>query len=242
MNLISRTLADVATRLFFETAEISAVVEHSDRFKSIELSGSDLQGVAWHVGDKIQVRADKDGFTLRTYTPVMWDPAAGVTRLLVHMHGEGPGSTWAHTATVGDKCEFTGPRRSLRLDESTTPLVLVGDETSFALAAAWHNSYPDASPTAALFEVSDAVEAQSVLDSIGLGTATVIPRTGRDDHLEEFGSVLTKVLADNHDDVLCLTGKAQTISHLRRSIKRAGVGERTTLVKAYWDKNRSGLD
>jgi ferric-chelate reductase (NADPH) len=242
MKALAKTLTDAATRMICRTAEITAITDHSPNFRSIELVGNELRGVNWNVGDKLQIRTDPDGFAPRTYTPTTWDPASGTTRLLTYMHSEGPGSTWARTAAVGDRCQFFGPRRSLELNDPTTPLVLVGDETSFALVAAWHGRHPQTPPVATLFEVSDPVETRRTLDATGVSSARIFARTERSSHLEELSATLTDLLATHRGAALCLTGKAQTIALLRRSIKQARVGDRTTRVKAYWDENRSGLD
>ncbi len=242
MSPITKTLGDVAARVAFRTAEVTAVTGHGPRFRSIELSGGALRGATWSLGDKLQVRTDPEGFAARTYTPMGWDPERGTTHLLTFSHGEGPGSQWASSVSVGDRCQVFGPRRSLALARATTPVVLVGDETSFALAAAWRTHRPDTPPIAIIFEVDDPDEARQALAAVGVRPDHLVTRIAGDRHLPEMAALLVAVLDLDADAGLCLTGRAQTIAVLRRAVKESPVAGRPSLVKAYWDENRTGLD
>ena len=97
-----------------------------------------------------------DGLASRTYTPVEWDAGRGQTRLLTYLHGTGPGSAWCREVATGATCQVVGPRSSLKLDDLDCPLVVVGDETSFALASAWCQASGSDRLAAAVFEVHDA--------------------------------------------------------------------------------------
>lgn len=242
MNRVTRALADTASKMLFRASEVTAVADLGSHVRSIELSGDALQKASWNVGDKIQVRTDPDGFTARTYTPVSWDTERGSTRLVAFAHGDGPGSAWVRAVAVGSTCQFFGPRRSLKLDDLTGPVVFVGDETSFALVAAWRGRYPDRSPVAEVFEVGDPDECGAVLGALGLSTTHLVPRDDRAAHVEQLAAAVVDLLRAHPDASLCLTGKAQTIAALRRTIKSAGLAGRPMRVKAYWDENRSGLD
>jgi len=242
MTPIGKTVGDLAARVAFRTAEITGVTDHGSHFRTIELEGDALRGVSWQPGDKLQVRTDPNGLAPRTYTPVSWDPDRGATRLLVYAHGSGPGSAWAAGVCAGARCQVFGPRRSLVLDRDGSSLVLVGDETSFALAAAWHRQHPDQPAAASLFEVADPDGARSVLDAVGVGVAHLVTRSPAAEHLPELTRSVVEVVGAHPDATLCLTGKAQTIAAVRRALKASPVAGRPVLVKAYWDENRSGLD
>lgn len=83
-------------------------------------------------GDKIQVLLPGD--VVRTYTPIPGDPP----RLLVYLHGDTPGPRWARALRPGDPLRFKGPDRSLDLPPGAR--VIVGDETSVAVAAAYRGA------------------------------------------------------------------------------------------------------
>ena len=242
MTRITKMLADTTSRMLFRKAEVTVVTDHGVNFRVIELAGEALRRATWTVGDKAQLRTDPAGLTTRTYTPIGWDAARGSTALLAYTHGTGPGSTWARGLAPGDSCQMFGPRGSLKLDDLAGPIVFVGDETSFALVAAWCGRNPGIRPVAELFEVTDPDESRLCLDAIGLQSARLFHRQTSSAHLEVLATTVIDLLRTHPDASLCLTGKAQSIAAIRRELKTSDLAGRPTRVKAYWDENRSGLD
>lgn len=217
-------------------ARVTAVETLSPHFRLVDLEGDALKDVAWAVGQKVQV-AIGTGLTARTYTPMSWDADRGATRILAFSHGDGPGSRWASGLRAGDTCQFFGPRRSLDLSGLETPVVLFGDETSFGLGAALGDSPLDATY---VFEASDLAEARPVLESIGLGDATLIERIADETHLA--GAEIDLVRRSESGAHFILTGKASSIQHMSRALKAAGVGSARVKAKAYWAPGKTGLD
>lgn len=242
MNLVTKTLADTTARVLLRSAKITAVTDHGPHFRSIELSGDGLRNATWVPGDKVQVRSNSVGFTLRTYTPICWDANRGSTRLLAYAHGLGPGSEWITVAVPGRQCQLLGPRRSLALDGLVGPIIFVGDETSFALVAAWQTANPTERPAALIFEVNDVEESAGVLDAVGLSSAQLVARDTGATHLGRLTAATATALRTHANSWLCLTGKAQSIARIRQTLQADELSGRPTRVKAYWDENRSGLD
>lgn len=218
-------------------ASIAAVETLSPHFRSIVLEGEALKGLAWTVGQKIQI-AMGSGLSARTYTPMSWDAEKGRTKLLAFAHGDGPGSRWARGLQEGDLCWFFGPRRSLDLSAAKAPIVLFGDETSFGVTSAFHVTRR-ADGATYVFEVSDAAETNPVLAAIGLGRATSIVRSAEDAHLAAVEAELLRLAASAH---FVLTGKASSIQRLSRTLKSAGVATSRISTKAYWAPGKTGLD
>ncbi len=242
MARITKMLADTTSRVLFRSAEVTEVTGHGENFRTIVLAGDALRKATWTVGDKVQVRTDPDGFTTRTYTPLGWDTARGSTTLLAYAHGTGPGSAWVRGLTPGVSCQVFGPRSSLKLDDLAGPVLFVGDETSFALVAAWRGANPEDRAIAELFEVIDPDEARVPLGVMGLQSACLFSRQDNSAHLEPLSAAVIESLRTHPDASLCLTGRAQTIAAIRRALKASGLAGRPIRVKAYWDENRSGLD
>ncbi len=113
-------------RWLMRPARIAAIETLSPHFRLVDLEGDALKGVAWAVGQKVQVSMGS-GLSARTYTPVSWDADSGRTLILTFAHGDGPGSRWASGLREGDTCQFFGPRRSLDLSGLERPIVLFGD-------------------------------------------------------------------------------------------------------------------
>ena len=226
-------------------ARLAAVETLSPHFRLITLEGAALKDVGWTIGQKLQV-AMGTGMTARTYTPIFWDAAAGRTQLLAYLHDLGtgqdaaPGSHWAAGLTVGTQYRVFGPRQSLDLSDpgSGWPVVLFGDETSFALAASLGPRSGDAA--AHLFEVSDVAEARLVLARMGLGDARVIDRQAGDTHLAVAETELTRLAARRIR--FALTGKASSIQRMSRALKTIGVPAARIRAKAYWAPGKTGLD
>lgn len=241
-NRFTRALAGTAARLRSRPYTVTAV-EQVGAHRSIELTGDALRRAAWQAGDEVQIRADPDGFAVRTYAPMSWDRGRGATRLLAYAHGDGPGATWVRTVRVGETGQLVGPRRSVVLaDLGERPVLFAGDETSFATVAAWRNERPGREPLAVVLEVTDAGESRTTLERIRVPGAWLIERDGTGRHLEELSEAIIDGLRTHPDAALCLTGLAQTIASVRHHLRRAGLGNRPTRVKPYWDLHRGGLD
>jgi ferric-chelate reductase (NADPH) len=224
--------------LLGKEAQVRAVERWSDRFRMVELEGQSLLDSHWAAGQKIQV-AVRGMRVARTYTPISWDALIGRTRFLVFAHGQAPGSDWARSLEPGQICQIVGPRRSVTVDRSLTPLVLFGDETAFGLAAAVQLADP-ARPFAAVFEVGDVVECRQVLALLNMASAALTMRQPDDSHLRAVED-----LVNSHakaDTAFVLAGRAQAVQHLHRSLRRLGVKSSQLHTKAYWAPGKIGLD
>jgi ferric-chelate reductase (NADPH) len=225
-------------RWLMRPARVAAVETLSPHFRLLHLEGEALRNIAWTVGQKVQVSMGS-GLIARTYTPISWDADSGRTRMLTFAHGDGPGSRWASGLREDDICQFFGPRRSLDLSGLESPVVLFGDETSFGLAAALRDS-PQADGAIHVFETSDVAESRPVLETIGLGEATLIERTADDAHLAAAEAEMLRLTASGASFVL--TGKASSIQRISRALKAVGVVSSRVKTKAYWAQGKVGLD
>lgn len=230
-GLVERTL----TRLFLRPARVISLATLSPRFRLIDLEGVAFEGDRWSPGQKVQIKLD-GGFLTRTYTPVRWDAARGVTRIVAFAHGEGPGSEWVRRTRVGDERQVFGPRRSLDLASLVAPAMFFGDETSFGLVA----SLAPREGVGAVFEVGAIAESRRVLDALGVRPLALMERRTDDSHLAD----LIAAMAPGPDagTHYVLTGKASSIREVGRALKAQGVDARRIKAKAYWAPGKSGLD
>lgn len=233
-GFLERTL----TRLVMRPARVVRAVELTPDFRLIDFQGEALKNCSWSPGDKVQIKLDS-GFVTRTYTPIDWDRDEGRTRFLAYCHGTGPGSLWAKQVAAGDERPLFGPRHSLGLAGLSPSTVLVGDETSFALALALEALGAPAERRYC-FEVNDRSEAADVLEQLGLPGPVLVERQADDAHLPRLGDA---VLASAQPaGIFVLTGKASSIQHVSRTLKRQDVGTRRLRTKAYWAPGKTGLD
>ena len=224
--------------LLFRQSTVQAVSEVGPRLRQITLAGDDLRPVQGRPGDKLQVFLPDAG--MRTYTPVRWDSRQGTVDLLVYLHGDStPGARWASEVKVGDACQFLGPRGSVPLTDLTGPLVLFGDETSYAVAHSLARLRPDDASVSVVLEVTSAADAASVLPALGLGAATVVAR--RPGHLADVADAIAARLQAQPSTQVVMTGQAQSIQELRTRLGERGL-KLTGKNKAYWSIGKSGLD
>jgi NADPH-dependent ferric siderophore reductase len=232
-------LESAIQKLFARSAEVIDVEDVGPVFRIVTLGGDALRNVEWTPGDKIQIQFG--GWVQRTYTPMDWDAVSGRTRILVYLHGDGPGTLWARSLTKGAACLILGPRKSIRLVRPQCPIVLFGDETSLGLAASLSNQV---SPQAAqkLFEISTLGHTMPVIERLRLHDAHVCVRLPGEGHFTELETRMAALLQAQVEVDIVLTGKAGSIRHLSRSLQQRGTDAGRRQSKAYWAPGKTGLD
>lgn len=240
-GLVERTLA----RLFLRPVRVIAASNLSARFRLVDLECVAFESHRWAPGQKLQIKVG-GALETRTYTPVRWDAARGVTRIVAFAHGEGPGSEWVRHARPGDGRQVFGPRRSLELPLPTEPTVVFGDETSFGLVASLcgRDAGVQGAKVQAVFEVGAIAESRNVLDALGVRPLALMERRTDDSHLAELLPELQAAMSSplSSDTRYVLTGKASSIRQVSRALKAQGVEARRIMAKAYWAPGKTGLD
>jgi len=228
-------LDGVLRQLLMRRAKVVAVQTVAERFRLITLGGRALRGVAWRPGQKLQIAMDH-AFITRTYTPVEWNGAAGLTRILCDTRPGGPGSIWARDLRPGDECDLFGPRHSSEPAATDAPLAIFGDETSIGLAAALATTRMGS----CWFEFEDVAAGGAALDRLDLSGAAIFARRRDEAHLEEMQTALAKLAGGGAQFVL--TGRAAAVQTLRQALKRLNVPTSRITTKAYWAPGKVGLD
>jgi hypothetical protein len=153
MSRLQDLVADTVSNRLFRAMRVTHVCDRGP-FQEISMTTVASGVSSWTPGDKIQVRVPGGGLTMRTYTPIRWDNTSGDTTILVHLHGAGPGSAWAHAVADGDAVQIVGPRRSIDLTRFTSAPIFVGDETAVGLRVAWTAAHPNLEPVRDNFELN----------------------------------------------------------------------------------------
>ena len=239
MPNFGKVIGDSLKKLVFREFTVSRVTRLSEHFERIDFVCEALRGGRFSPGDKVQLACD--GGT-RTYTPFSFDTARGALSVLVYLHGDGPSARWARNVNEGDRVFAFGPRGSLALAPESGPLALFGDETSFGLARALLESRGATNGLSFVFEVTNANESRSVLDTLELPSFELVERRGEDAQLTEVEARVRAVLAQDSARRLVFTGKAQSIQTLRKRLKIEPIAHAGQWVKAYWSPGKRGLD
>ncbi|MGE8393874.1 siderophore-interacting protein [Pseudomonas sp. BIGb0427] len=156
------------------------VTELTPRMRRITLGGPELQGFT-SVGSDDHVKLmfacsaeeqavldnldfSRDGLrpTMREYTPRRIDLASGEMDIDFVLHGDGPASTWAAQAQVGQVLNMAGPRASLVVPDIFDSYLLVGDETAIPAIARRLEELPAGRKVLAVIEIENAQEQQAL--------------------------------------------------------------------------------
>lgn len=235
MSGLAGRLADIAGGVMLDDTHVTGIGRLSPEFLRVELSAEVFRKATWVPGAKLQFRPRRGSMNLRTYTPMSWDAARGVTELLAYTHGDGPAAQWFGQVAQGQTCEVFGPRRSIDL-RGEGPVLFVGDESSVALACALRTVSGDASH---VFEARDPAGLTEVLAQLGIAErVTVVAKTAdRADLLRQAREAATQA-----QYTLVVTGDAATVHAVRRDCRGWERKPRQVKGKAYWAEGRAGLD
>lgn len=178
-------------------------------------------------GTKLQILLPSDD--MRTYTPIA---AADGFSLLGWKHAGGPGARWLASVQVGDAVVFVGPQRSLEL--AAGPVVLVGDETSVAVAAALAAERPG--HVQAVIQTAAPADVRRAAQAVALpAVATVAPAD-----IAATVDLIRRKLADWPTAQVALTGCSEPIVAIRQALRGSGAAHIKT--KTYWIPGKTGLD
>jgi NADPH-dependent ferric siderophore reductase len=223
MASLKGRLAKALGGVILTRATIAAVDDLNGTYRRIVLGG----GAATRAGTKLQLLLPSDD--MRTYSPVA--TADGIA-LLGYRHAGGPGAAWVSAVKVGDALAFIGPQRSLELPDG--PVIVVGDETS--LAVAWSFEVERPGQVHAVIEAGSVDDSRAAAGLIGLANSTIVARG-------DVEGMLDAVLAARAASPLAaigLTGGAPLVIAVRSALRSRGVRE--TKSKTYWVPGRTGLD
>lgn len=129
------------------------------------------------IGSRGAEYADGEWPEMRDYTPRAWDIAAGTIEMDFVLHGDGPASTWAASATIGSKLVIGGPRGSVVVPMTYDWYLLAGDETALPALGRRIEELPDGARVLAVIEVENAAEEQR-FDTQADVTLTYVHRNG----------------------------------------------------------------
>ncbi len=96
--------------------------------------------------------------SMRTYTPLMVRPEILEVDVDFVLHGEGPASTWAAQAQVGQVLFLMGPGPGYPLDTAATHHLLIADDSALPAVETILAALPAGANARVLLEVIDAAE------------------------------------------------------------------------------------
>jgi NADPH-dependent ferric siderophore reductase len=246
--------AERRPRRVFRSASVVRTEQISPTFRRIVIAGPDLATFptprpAAHVKivlpradsslplvatpDGWALPVDREGVTVRTYTPRVWDAATGELTLDVALHANpGPASVWAQRAIPGDQIAIGGPGGGYDVDAAANPLIIVGDESALPALGTIRDAVHDAGPGAP--RVRAIVEVPHPDDGLLLPGAHVLVRGSA-----EIGSLATDALralaAEFADARIFLASEAGLIRRLRSwLLGELRLPPMSVVTRGYW--------
>jgi ferric-chelate reductase (NADPH) len=241
MSVIKKAFLNAIGNKVFEPARIASVADISEHFRLVVIEAPSFKEAPWNPGEKIQINTGD--WNVRTYTPISTDAALGQMKILVYMHGNGPGSKWASVLNAGQECQVMGPRTSLDFSKVEGQLVFAGDETSFGVCLSYQNKMGSTSGAKYFFEVNSVEESTKVLNWINLSSFTLVQKQTDGSHLKAISEKIAGEVVGRAGAVLMLTGHAQSIERIRAELKAKNISPTAGgKTKVYWSDGKVGID
>ena len=218
--------------------------------RRITLTGAELEGFAPagpasylklifpEPGQTEPTRPLPDGpraVSMRTYTPLAVRPETLEVDVDFVLHGEGPASTWAAQAKVGQVLFLMGPGPGYTLDAEATQHLLIADDSALPAVETILATLPASARALVLLEVISAAE-ERPLHSAAQLEVTWLPRGS--DHraaglpLEQALRALPAMAADTRIYLAC---EAAAMRRLRKLLTdELGIPRGQIVGRGYW--------
>ena len=231
--------------------EVSRVQILSPAMRRITLTGAELEGfevndpasymklIFPEPGQTEPVRPLPDGpraTSMRTYTPLAVRPEVLEVDVDFVLHGEGPASTWAAQAQVGQALFLMGPGPGYKLPAQASAHLLIGDDSALPAFETILASLPATARVRVLMEVADAAEERTLQSPAGLDVQWVI--RGQDN--SQAGRALETALRENRlacgeEDWIYLACEAGAMRRIRQILTdELGIARGRITVRGYW--------
>lgn len=176
----------------------------------------------------------QDQPVLRDYT-IRAVPDEGHLVVDIVIHGTGPASTWASTASEGSLIGVLGPRGSHIMPDDRARYFLLGDESAFPALSRWLEEAPTDADLFVALETEDGTTAEL---PHRLGSTVKVVRGAGGEGLVE---ALTAWQPRPGDGVWA-AGETTAMIAVRNAAKDLGVAKEDLAVDGYWKRGVAGRD
>lgn len=177
--------------------------------------------------------------TIRTFTPLRFDPQALELDLDIVLHGSGAASQWAEAAAPGTPAALSGPGRGYAIAADARTYVLAGDETAIPAISQLLAAMPRGMPVQVLIEVA-APAARVSLEDHPAASVEWLDLSLR----AEPGDALVPAVQSmdiTEDTRVWVAGEAAAVQRIRRHLfEDRGLPRSQASVRGYWKLGRSG--
>lgn len=177
--------------------------------------------------------------TIRTYTPLRFDPEGLELDLDIVLHPGGAVAAWAEQARPGDPAAVSGPGRGYEVDPTARSFVLAGDETAIPAIAQLLEALPGEATARVLVELARPDARVELPPHPGASvTWLALPEAAT------HGSALVdavRALEIGDDDTVWVAGEAAAVQRIRKHLfDERGLARSQATVRGYWKHGRTG--
>ncbi|MCS3800657.1 siderophore-interacting protein [Niastella sp. OAS944] len=204
--------------------------------KRIRLQG-ELNDWHCHAGYATGVRISDTEY--RNYTPSFDDVENGIVELIVHLHGDGPGSRYMNNLSIGDELKLIMPRGKKVYSEDVKQYFFFGDETTLAMACALNERAKKNKALLHFYFELDA-ENKNIPAILGLDNYSVFSKNKTLANVELVNQLPMFQMPGYKEATFIVSGNATSVQTVRRAIKQYGVSG-SIIAQAYWAAGKTGL-
>ncbi len=204
--------------------------------KKIRLGG-DLSKMKFLTGGASVIRVSDTEY--RNYTIASCDLSANHLDLIVHIHGNGPGSQYMNSLRSGDSLYISSPRGRVMYDRYVKRQFLFGDETSLGLAyTLQYNFKRNEQSFHFCFELER--ENQLAPQLLGLENCTIFLKDGSFANESWIKYLPVLKIAEWANANFILTGNAKSVQAFRNTLNTHAVKGKV-FAQGYWLEGKKGL-
>ncbi|HEU4848943.1 MAG TPA: siderophore-interacting protein [Terrimesophilobacter sp.] len=221
---------------------VARTKELSPGLLRVTLQGEQLDGFT-SLGAADHVKLLFSEGVRRDYTPRAFRPAAdgrpAELDLDFFLHGDGPASSWAASATEGDVLSVAGPRGSHLPPTGARRVILGADESALPAVARWIELLPEETEIFGFVELDNPSDA-AYLDPDHVHKARVVWLGKAEGALERAIRALGPI---GDDTFVWVAGEATTLIPIRRYLRRElGLPPGQVKIDGYWKRGEAGRD
>jgi NADPH-dependent ferric siderophore reductase len=185
--------------------------------------------------------ADGTRPTIRTLTPLRFDPDAEQLDVEVVMHDHGPLSTWAQSAEPGSSLAISGPGRGYAIDSDASAFLLAGDESAIPAIRQLLEALPREASVQVCIEVAHPDARLALPDHPHAAVDWVdLPSGGGPGHAMAEAVRRAEIDASTR---VWVAGEAAAVQRIRRHcFEERAVPRAHATIRGYWKRGRAGDD
>ncbi|MBA3592772.1 MAG: siderophore-interacting protein [Polaromonas sp.] len=230
--------------------EVSRVEVLSLAMRRITLKGAELEGfppvgpasyiklIFPEPGQTEPVRPLPDGpraVSMRTYTPLAVRPEALEVDVDFVLHGEGPASTWAAQASVGQVLYLMGPGPGYQPDTACTEHLLLADDSALPAVETILATLPASARARVLLEVISDAEQRPLHSAAKLEVSWLARGTNHRAAGQPLAAALRTLAPPGPDTRIYLACEAAAMRRIRQQlVDELGVSRSQIVGRGYW--------